>query len=111
MLGVRRGYIRGVGLKLKGTTSTSSTIASLPRAPPMLDSKLEYLNKLMCYMSNALARLVLGFHMSIQPFAVPDILPMPLPPTLPPLRFQPKPSPLTSDTQDNADQDESDLGS
>ena len=61
-------------------------------------------------MSSALASLVPGLHMSIQPPAAPDILPMPPPPTLPP-RFRSEPPPPTSDTQDNADEDDTDLDS
>ncbi|PON91385.1 hypothetical protein TorRG33x02_129480 [Trema orientale] len=61
-------------------------------------------------MSSALGTLVSGFHMFIQLPAVPDIFPMPLPLTLPP-RFRPELLLLTSNTQDNVDQDETDLGS
>ncbi|PON42706.1 hypothetical protein TorRG33x02_335220 [Trema orientale] len=139
VLGVRRGYRRGVGPKLKGAASTSSTAASPPRDPPVPDSELrdffsqtqsylaaahqresvllaqrdaerQYFNEQLRYMSSALARLVPGFHMSIQPPAAPDILPMPPPPTLPP-RFRSKPPPPTSDPQDNADEDDTDLDS
>ncbi|PON47936.1 hypothetical protein PanWU01x14_241100 [Parasponia andersonii] len=40
VLGVRKGYKRGVGPKLKGAASTSSTTASLSRDPPVPDSEL-----------------------------------------------------------------------
>ena len=40
VLGVRRGYRRGVGPKLKGAASTSSTAASPPRGPLVPDSEL-----------------------------------------------------------------------
>ncbi|PON34134.1 hypothetical protein PanWU01x14_346770 [Parasponia andersonii] len=36
LLGIRRGVV----LKLRGTTSTSSTVASLPRDPSVSDSEL-----------------------------------------------------------------------
>ncbi|PON31463.1 hypothetical protein PanWU01x14_369680, partial [Parasponia andersonii] len=85
VLGVKRWCRRGVGPKLKGASSTSPTAASSPRDPPVPNTKF------------VLARLVLGFHMSIQSFAAPDILLMPLLPTLL-LRFWSEPPPLTSDT-------------
>ena len=139
VLGVRRGYRRGVGPKFKGAASTSSTVASPPRDPPVPDSELrdffsqtqnylaaahqresvllaqrdaerQYFNEQLRYMSSALARLVPGFHMSIQLPAAPDILPMLPPPTLPP-RFRSEPPPPTSDPQDNADEDDTDLDS
>ncbi|PON34621.1 hypothetical protein PanWU01x14_342870 [Parasponia andersonii] len=40
VLGVRRGYRRGVGPKLKGATSTSSTATSPPWDSPVPDSEL-----------------------------------------------------------------------
>ncbi|PON90400.1 hypothetical protein TorRG33x02_136850 [Trema orientale] len=139
VLGVRRGYRREVGLKLKGAASTSSTAASPPRDHSVpnselrdffsqtqsylaaahqheavllaqSDAKRQYLNEQLRYMSSALAKLVPGFYMSIQPPLAPDILPMPLPPTLPP-RFRSEPPPPTFDTQDNADEDDTDLDS
>ncbi|PON80653.1 hypothetical protein PanWU01x14_002090 [Parasponia andersonii] len=61
-------------------------------------------------MSSTLARLVPEFHMFIQPSATPDIFLMSPPSTLPP-RFRSEPPPLTSDTQNNADQDETNLDS
>ncbi|PON37932.1 hypothetical protein PanWU01x14_316490 [Parasponia andersonii] len=39
MIGLRRGHRKGVSPKLKGATSTSSTVASLLQDPPILDSK------------------------------------------------------------------------
>ncbi|PON42385.1 hypothetical protein PanWU01x14_282480, partial [Parasponia andersonii] len=41
VLAVRSEYRRGVGPKLKGDTSISSTAASPPRDPPMPDSELQ----------------------------------------------------------------------
>ncbi|PON99164.1 hypothetical protein TorRG33x02_050240 [Trema orientale] len=114
VLGVRRGYRRGVGPKLKGAASTSFTVASPPRDSPVPDTErdveIQYFNEKLRYMSSALARLVPRFHMSIQLPAAFDILPMPLPPTLP-SRFRSEPLSPTSDTQDNTDQDETDLDS
>ncbi|PON78333.1 hypothetical protein PanWU01x14_019710 [Parasponia andersonii] len=45
LLGIKRGYRRGVALKLKEAASTSSIAASLPWDPPILDSDLrEFFN-------------------------------------------------------------------
>ncbi|PON41662.1 hypothetical protein PanWU01x14_287780 [Parasponia andersonii] len=136
VLGVTRGYTRGVGLKLKGAAITSSTAASLPQDPLVPDSELrdffsqtqsylaaahkrkavlltehdakrQYFNEQLRYMSSVLVRLVLGFHIFIQLPIAPDILPMPPPLTLP-LRLRSESPPLT---QDNADQDDTDLDS
>ncbi|PON53683.1 hypothetical protein TorRG33x02_304720 [Trema orientale] len=89
--------------------SSSASGSSTQSAPPRIDETL-IADEVLVVRRGALARLVPGFHMSIQPSAAPDILPIPSLPTLP-SRFRSEPLPPTFDTQDNADEDDTDLDS